>query len=109
MMSTDLTRAGILEGQDSVVSGAEKLLRDKSHNVEAGPRNLKSFRRVAGAVVGALRFETVASPTAREGSKRAIQQSPSSPAGEQGPPRDKDGGRADQVCLRGCRRWFRLS
>lgn len=94
VMSTDLTRSGILEARDSTVSSAENMLRDNSHNAEAGQRNPVSFQRLAGSVVGALR--SVASRTAKERGQWAVQQSP--PA-EQGLPRDADGSTADQVRL----------
>eukprot|EP00752_Nemacystus_decipiens_P001891 g1821.t1 len=80
VMSTDLTRAGLLDGRDSVASSAENMLLDNGHNAETGPKNQSSFRRGAGTVVGALRFEAVASRAAKERGQWAVQQSP---AGEQ--------------------------
>ena len=86
-MSTDLTRAGVLGGRDSAVSNAESMLRDSSRsNGEAGQRTPSSFRRLAGSVMGALRFDSVASRTARERGQWAVQQSP---IAQQGSPADQ--------------------
>lgn len=92
VMSTDLVQAGILEGRDgaAAVSNAEGLLLDNSHNAGAAQRSKATFRRAAGTVVGALRFDTAASRTAQEKGQWAVQQRATG----------LDGNTADKVCLR---------
>lgn len=86
-MSTDLARVGALEGRDAV-SNAETMRLDNSHNAAAANRSQASFRRAAGAVVGALRFDAVAS-TAQQRGQWAVQPSPA-----------REGSTADQVLVR---------
>lgn len=94
VMSTDLARIGTLEGRDNAVSDAETVLLDNGHKTGAAQRKQASFRRVAGKVVGAVRFES-AMRSAQERGQWAVQQSP---PGEQH--NDADGNTADQVRVR---------
>lgn len=101
-MSTDLEQAGNLEGRDNAaaVSSAETMLLDSNSNRNnAGGvqgRTNALFRRAAGTVVGALRFDTtVVSRTAEQGGGQWAVQQPA--AGERGLPRDSE---VDQVLVR---------
>eukprot|EP00903_Cladosiphon_okamuranus_P008105 g7812.t1 len=93
VLSNDLTRVGALERREAI-SNAETMLIDKSHNAGPAPRSQASFRRAAGAVVGALRFDAVAS-TAQQRGLWTVQQSPA----EKALPRHAGGTAVDQEAV----------